>query len=126
MRRLATGSEIRAVRRNGTGDRRLVRSNRHLGSPGRRDGTRLAFELWDGVDTELYRLSVASASLRRLTRNNINDFGPVWGPGSSRIAFTRLSGGSNDVWTIRADGTDPKRLTTAATHDAVAAWGAGP
>ena len=66
------------------------------------------FELWDGVDTELYRVSARGTGLRQLTRNNVNDFGPVWGPGGSRLAFTRLSGGANDVWTIRADGTRPQ------------------
>ena len=42
------------------------------------------------------------------------------------VSHFLFSGGGNDVWTIRADGTDPRRLTTAATHEAVADWGAGP
>ncbi len=83
------------MRRDGTGNHRLVRSTRQLGSPTwSPDGTRLVFELWDGVDTELYRVSAGGTGLRQLTRNNVNDFGPLWGPGGSRLAFTRLSGGA--------------------------------
>ena len=62
----------------------------------------------------------------QLTRNNVNDFGPLWVPGGSRVAFTRLTGGANDVWTIRADGIAPRRQTTAAAQQSPSHWGAGP
>jgi Tol biopolymer transport system component len=64
--------------------------------------------------------------LRRLTNNELGDFGPVWGPGSGRIAFTRFTTTSNDVWSMRPNGADKRRLTTATTHELVASWGADP
>jgi Tol biopolymer transport system component len=56
----------------------------------------------------------------------VPDFGPVFGPQGGRIAFTRVSGGGNDVWTMLPSGTDKERLTSADTHEAVSDWGAGP
>jgi Tol biopolymer transport system component len=56
----------------------------------------------------------------------VADFGSVWGPEGGRIAFTRFSDGSNNVWNMLPDGSDKTRLTTADAHEAVADWGAGP
>jgi Tol biopolymer transport system component len=64
--------------------------------------------------------------VRRLTNNDVGDFGPVWGPGSGRIAFTRYTTTSNDVWSMRVNGTDKRRLTTATTHESVSSWRADP
>jgi len=127
VRRLASGSAIRAVRPDGTRNHLVIRSTFELGAPTWSPrGARLVFEVWDGVDTELFRVSASSTGLRRLTRNSVADFGPVWGPGGGRIAFTRFSGDGNDVWTMLPDGSDKERLTSAARHEAVSDWGAGP
>jgi Tol biopolymer transport system component len=56
----------------------------------------------------------------------VDDNGPVWSPTGARIAFTRLTGGSNDVWSMRRDGTDKRRLTTGSAHEAAGAWGPAP
>jgi TolB protein len=50
----------------------------------------------------------------------------VWSPTGGRIAFTRLTGGSNDVWSMRPDGTDKRRLTSSAAHEAAGAWSPEP
>ena len=60
------------------------------------------------------------------TWNAVPDFGPVWGPQGGRIAFTRVSGGSNDVWTMLPDGSHKERLTSGNSHEAVSDWSAGP
>ena len=49
------------------------------------DGTRIAFSaIADGdQDPEIFVLSVASGSVRRLTSNYLPDFGPSWSPAAA-------------------------------------------
>lgn len=59
-----------------------------------------------------------------------NDFGPVWSPDGTRIAFLRafMAVGSNDrtVYVMNADGTGQARLNEALSLQAVPAWQALP
>lgn len=86
------------------------------------DGTKLAVEVWDGEDVELFAISANGAARTRLTRNDVDDFGPVWAPSSARMAYTRFAGRSNDVWTMRVDGTGKQRLTASPRHETAADW----
>jgi Tol biopolymer transport system component len=110
VRYLATGSELRLARRDGSGNRRLVTRTRAIGPPAwSPDGSLLAFTVWATDDAEIFVVRADGTPLRRLTRNDVDDTGPVWSPAGARIAYTRFTGGSNDVWSMRPDGTD-KRL----------------
>ena len=71
---------------------------------------------------ELFVVRANGSRLRRLTRNDVDDTGPIWSPGGARIAFTRFTGSSNDVWSTRPNGSDKRRLTTGAAHEAAAGW----
>ena len=59
-----------------------------------------------------------------------NDFGPVWSPDGTRIAFLRafMAVGSNDrtVYVMNADGTGQARLNEALGLQSVPAWQALP
>ena len=113
VRSHASGSQIRLVRADGSGRRLLFSTPRAVTAPTwSPNGARLAFELWDGEDTELYVIAFDGTGLRRLTNNDVGDFGPVWGPGSGRIAFTRFTTTSNDVWSMA-----PERAGQAAPDD---------
>jgi Tol biopolymer transport system component len=61
---------------------------------------------------------------------NGSDFGPVWSPDGTRIAFLRYFGavGANDrtVYVMNADGTDVRRLSEPTALQAVPAWQAIP
>jgi Tol biopolymer transport system component len=46
----------------------------------------------------------------------------MWSPTGDRIAFNRLAGGNFDIYTIRPDGTDLRRLTNAEGNDSHPAW----
>lgn len=59
-----------------------------------------------------------------------DDFGPVWSPDGTLIAFLRAFGavGANDrpVYVMNADGTDQRRLREGTSLDTVPAWQAIP
>jgi Tol biopolymer transport system component len=52
--------------------------------------------------------------------------GPIWSPGGRAIALTRLTGRSNDVWSMRPDGSVKPRLTTGVAHEAAGGWAREP
>jgi Tol biopolymer transport system component len=47
---------------------------------------------------------------------------PYWSPDGSRFLFTRQQDGNFDIYTIRPDGTDLKRMTDSPANDAHAVW----
>lgn len=50
---------------------------------------------------------------------------PQWSPDGSRILFTSNRGGDFDLYTVRPDGADLRRLTRARGNDAHSTWCAG-
>ena len=85
------------------------------------DGTRIAFTFaWypegsSQLDGEIYVASIDGTNLIRLTNSDGMDDQPVWSPDGSRIAY------SSDIdtyayvklWTMRADGSDKRRVLPA-------------
>ena len=65
-------------------------------------------------------LSLQDHSVRVLT--NGSDNLPYWSPDGSRILFTRSTDGNFDIYTIKPDGTDVRRMTTFPANDAHAVW----
>ena len=63
----------------------------------------------------------ASASARVHIEVVGND-APAWSPDGTRIAFTSFRNGRGDIYVMRPDGSDQKRLTTSDAHDDLAAW----
>jgi Tol biopolymer transport system component len=47
----------------------------------------------------------------QLTRLTGSSFDPVWSPDGGRVAFVSQESGSEDVWVISADGSNPYNLT---------------
>jgi Tol biopolymer transport system component len=91
------------------------REYNHAFSP---DGRTIAFDAhesggWESDDGgwELWLMAADGSNRRRLTRNQVNDWGPSFSPDGGRLVF--LSGMENvyDLYTIGVDGTGRRRLT---------------
>ena len=85
------------------------------------DGEHLVFK----GGRRLYVVPAAGGSPVALTGPDYYSNFPQWSPDGERIMFTSNLGGDFDLYTVRPDGTDVRRLTHAAGNDAHSAWCAG-
>jgi Tol biopolymer transport system component len=80
-----------------------------------RDGTRVTYRArLETNDHDLYVLRAGEKPVQ-LTDNFVDERDPAWSPDGSRVAFVRMG-----IWTMKADGTEQRRLTSAT--DADPAW----
>jgi len=91
------------------------------------DGRKIVYRVWSPGEVGLRIIDVDTRSITTLTTEPDNT--PGWSPDGSRIVFTRkLVDPANpnrynyDVFTIRPDGKELKRLTTHGANDAHAVW----
>src|SRR5690606_33892410 len=47
---------------------------------------------------------------------------PAWSADGARIAYASTAGGNRDIWTMRADGSDKRRITGTADLDTEPTW----
>jgi Tol biopolymer transport system component len=114
---------IMRVRRDGSGAETLTAGNENAGFPSySADGKEIVYRVF-GEPSGLRVVNVETRKVRVLT-NEMENL-PSWSPDGSRIVFTRNMGGANfDVFTIRPDGSDLRRLTDSGANDGHAVWAA--
>lgn len=78
------------------------------------DGASIAFEgrATQADPHEVYVVPASGGPAVNLTSHPARDAGPVWAPGGDRIYFVSDRSGRFEVWSMRADGTDPRAVTT--------------
>jgi Tol biopolymer transport system component len=79
------------------------------------DGRRLAVDISDGTQTDVWIYDWVLDTLSRLTFDPADDMRPVWTPDGTRIAYASRRGDKQtaNLWWQRADGTgEPQRLTS--------------
>jgi Tol biopolymer transport system component len=92
------------------------------------DGRTILFTfLNDAGDTALFTVRLDGTGLRQLTQFAQESFHAHWSPNGARIAFSDngcITCAGSSIWTMRADGTDARRLTTGkkGTNDYNAQW----
>lgn len=71
---------------------------------------------------DLYRLTVATGTVVRLTDNEEGNFDAAWSPDGSKLAFASSRAGQLDIWVMAADGSHPERLTRHAGDSVKPQW----
>lgn len=105
--------QIWMMRPDGSGKRRVYRdpgaSDSELAWS--RDGKRLVFEAQRGQRFWIGTVDRNGANARRLTGESTDAWNPVWLPNDTGIAYLAGFGGNGgDLFTIRPDGTDVRRI----------------
>jgi TolB protein len=86
------------------------------------DGSKLAFDVEEGGDTEIYVVDADGSNLSKLTSTDGWNFLPAWSPDGSRIAYVHASKSNHDIWLMDADGSNPVRLTRDPDFDLNPTW----
>ena len=79
-----------------------------------RDGRRIAFASNQPVRQDGFDIVVAGADGRnphRITHNDLYEMGPAWSPDGRWIAFHAGKGGLHEIYLMRPDGSERRRLT---------------
>ena len=82
------------------------------------DGTRLAFAgVMDGPSAEMYLFDETTQKIKRVSRDNTQDFAPSWSPDGNTLLYLGADGFGtgagmvmSGVWSAAGDGSNPKQL----------------
>ena len=112
-------AQIALIKPDGSDFRLIVDDKVNNGFPSwSRDGSRLVFKR----GKQLVTMTVADRTTTPLTDGAHYDNFPQWSPTSDLIMFTSDRDGDFELYTIRPDGTDRKRLTNIRGNDAHSSW----
>jgi TolB protein len=89
------------------------------------DGGHIAFSWSQGYEPgnlNIFLIDVATGKYVQLTHGEGKNENPAWAPDGVHIAFSSTRTGKEQIWSMLADATDLKQLTTAAANSNPA-WG---
>lgn len=87
------------------------------------DGRRLAMDILDSAQTDIWVYEWARDTLSRLTFDRTNDLRPVWSPTGRYIAYTSQRSGALNLYLQRSDGTgEALRLTDSPNAQWASSW----
>ena len=86
------------------------------------DGKKIIYRVWGAGEYGLRVLNLEDGSTKTLT-TELDNF-PAYSPGGDLLTFTRRDAKTldYDIFTMRPDGTDVKRLTTTPGNDSHSSW----
>lgn len=91
------------------------------------DGTRLAFRSFRTLrEGDIWVMNADGSNAVNLTPDPLpgvtDERRPAWSPDGTRLAYAGNAGGDMDIWTLAADGSDPRRITNSPDYDTEPAW----
>jgi dipeptidyl aminopeptidase/acylaminoacyl peptidase len=91
------------------------------------DGSRIAFRSYQELrQGQIWVMNADGSDARNLTPDllpgSYDSARPAWSPDGTRIAFASTIGGNWDIWTMRQDGSDMKRITSTTDLDTEPSW----
>ena len=117
-------AKVMMVRADGSGQaKNLTKGLPNSGFPTwSPDGKRIVYRVWGKGGLGLRELTLADSEVKTLTTEWDNF--PAFSPDGSLITFTRRSATTKDydIFTMRADATDIKQLTTTPGNDSHSSW----
>jgi len=102
------------------------------------DGSLIVFESYGGgapvgVSTNVFTVHPDGTDLTQITQNEggeVNSTNPAWAPDGTRIVFAQSPGsgrfGFNDIYTMKADGSDIRQVTATVLFEKRPDWGSQP
>jgi Tol biopolymer transport system component len=115
------GAQIAIIKPDGTGFRELTKGPNNSSFPSMApDGKRFVYRSFGPEGDGLRIMNIETNEVSMLSRGYDNF--PLWSPRGDLIMFSRLATGDYDIYTIKPDGTDVKRLTNSHGNDAHQAW----
>src|SRR4030095_13941150 len=124
-------AKVRRVRAGGSQPKDVTTGPLNSGFPTfSPDGRQIAYRVWGNYDRPsdfgIRVMTLGDGSVKTLT-TELDNF-PAWSPRGDLISFTRRSHDEDydyDIYTMRPDGTNVKRLTDAAGNDSQQPWAPG-
>jgi Tol biopolymer transport system component len=112
-------AQIALIKPDGSNFRLLVDDEMNNGFPSwSRDGSRLVFKR----GRQVVVMSIANGAITPVTDGTYYDNFPQWSPVNDLIMYTSNRDGDFDLYTIRPDGSDRRRLTNVRGNDAHSSW----
>ncbi len=114
--------ELYLMAQDGSRIRRLTKNDRQdTSADWSPDGKRLVFlRSRGGYDHDIWTMRLKGRVDRRIRDDLLGPFGPVWSPDGRKIAFA--DGGNYNIYVMKADGTDRRRLTSSPREDLAPSW----
>ena len=84
------------------------------------DGTKVAFSWTRGFapgNFNVFVMDVASRQLTQLTNSEGRNENPSWAPDGAHLIYANKRGPNSQLWTMLADGTQKKQLTTTGNNE---------
>ena len=112
---------VMVVRPDGSDARAVTEGPLNAGFPSfSPDGGEVVYRVWGDTAEGLRIVRLADGAVRTLTTGYDNF--PAWSPAGDLIVFSRLADGDFDIFSVRPDGRDLRRLTTTPGGDSHPAW----